>query len=101
MKPRTPTWLLRILMALSLGLGVLTLTNVMATAIPNRDGEEDWVDALTNAVMIHRKGGGGYPGGEVRTVSRPTPGRTHAAPERRSSRHLSGHESAHGHARIP
>lgn len=45
-----------------MGLCFLVLTNVMATVIPDRDSGEDWVDALTNAVMIERRSGGGHPG---------------------------------------
>lgn len=62
MKPIAPKWLRPILSAFGMGLSILVLTNVMATVIPDRDSGEDWVDALTNAVMIERRSGGGHPG---------------------------------------
>ena len=62
MKPKAPQWLALILTALSIGLSILVLAEVAATALPNRDEGQDWIDALTNAVMIYRSSGGGHLG---------------------------------------
>lgn len=62
MKPNAPKWLRPILSAFGMAVSMCVLTNAMATVIPNRDKGEDWIDALTNAVMIERRSGGGHPG---------------------------------------
>lgn len=45
--------------ALAVLVTLLALLLVYATAPKSN---EDWLDALTNAVLIERRGGGGYPG---------------------------------------
>lgn len=62
MKPNTPKWLMSILSVFGTGVCILMLTNAMTTVISDRESEEDWVDALTNAVMIERRSVGGHPG---------------------------------------
>jgi hypothetical protein len=46
---------------LSVLVTLLALLLVYTTALKD-NGDEDWLDALTNAVLIERRGGGGYPG---------------------------------------
>ncbi|RJQ42463.1 MAG: hypothetical protein C4534_10295 [Gaiellales bacterium] len=62
MKSNAPKWLRLILSTFGMWVSLWVLANAMATVIPDRDSGEDWIDALTNAVMIERRGGGGHPG---------------------------------------
>ncbi|CAI4029661.1 exported protein of unknown function [Nitrospira tepida] len=46
------------------GLVVLTATAgaIASTSASLHQADNDWIDAITNAVLIERRGGGGYPG---------------------------------------
>lgn len=63
MSERT-AWLAVAFLLLGVGAWVLVLLTAAPIAEDVQTGaaDEDWVDALQNAVYIHRRGGGGYPG---------------------------------------
>ena len=51
-----------LLLAALAGVVSLVLTLLMPPATAQRGEEGDWIQALTNAVLIERRGGGGHPG---------------------------------------